>query len=320
MKGVFLDLNTVDRGDLDLEPLRAALPEWEFFPRSEPEEVATRIHEAGIVVTNKVFLGAEALASASRLRLICTAATGTNNIDLAAAADRGIPVCNARSYATDSVVQHVFALLLTLVTRMDAYRADIRAGRWSASDQFCLLDHPIRTLAGMRLGIVGFGVLGQATARMAEAFGMRVTVAGSLRADAAGADDRPALDDLLPSLDVLSLHCPLTERTRHLIDARRLARMAKDSLLINTARGGLVEPRALADALRAGHLGGAGIDVLDPEPPPAEHPLLAPDIPNLVLTPHTAWAARSARQNVLEEVRLNIGAFLAGAPRNVVTP
>jgi len=320
MKGVFLDLNTVDRGDLDLEPLRQALPEWKFFQRTEPDEVAERIRDAEVVVTNKVFLGGEAVASAPRLRLICAAATGTNNIDLAATDARGIPVCNARNYATDSVVQHVFALLLTLVTRMDDYRADIRAGRWSASDQFCLLDHPIRTLAGMHLGIVGFGVLGQATARMAEAFGMRVTVAGSLRPDAAGADDRPALDELLPRLDVLSLHCPLTDRTRNLIDGRRLARMPRGSLLINTARGGLVEPQGLADSLRAGHLGGAGIDVLDPEPPPADHPLLAPDIPNLVLTPHTAWAARSARQNVLEEVRANIAAFLAGAPRNVVTP
>jgi glycerate dehydrogenase len=260
------------------------------------------------------------VASAKGLRLICTAATGTNNIDLAAADARGIVVCNARNYATDSVVQHVFALLLTLVTRMDAYRADIGAGRWSASDQFCLLDHPIRTLAGMHLGIVGFGVLGQATARMAEAFGMRVTVAGSLRPDASGADDRPPLAELLRDLDVLSLHCPLTDRTRNVIDADRLALMPQGGLLINTARGGLVEPRALADSLRSGHLGGAGIDVVEPEPPPADHPLLARDIPNLVLTPHTAWAARGARQNVLEEVRANIAAFLSGVPRNVVTP
>jgi glycerate dehydrogenase len=320
MRGVFLDLNTVDRGDLDLEPLRRALPHWEFFQRTAPEEIPGRIRDAEVVVTNKVFLGRDSIAAPPRLKLVCAAATGTNNIDLAATAERGVPVCNARNYATDSVVQHVFALLLTLVTRMDDYRADVRAGRWSASDQFCLLDHPIRTLAGMHLGIVGYGVLGQAAGRMAEAFGMRVTVAGSLRPDAAGADDRPALDDLLPELDALSLHCPLTERTRDLIDARRLARMPKGSLLINTARGGLVEPVALAHSLRAGHLGGAGIDVLEPEPPPADHPLLAPDIPNLVLTPHTAWAARSARQNVLDEVRANIEAFIAGTPRNVVTP
>ncbi len=320
MKGVFLDLSTVDRGDLNLEPLQRALPDWTFFQRTTSEEVSKRIGDAEVVVTNKVVLGADTIAAASHLRLICAAATGTNNIDLTATAQRGITVCNARDYATDSVVQHVFALLLTLVTRMDAYRADIRAGRWSESEQFCLLDHPIRTLAGMHLGIVGYGVLGQATARLAEAFGMRVTVAGSLRPDASGADDRPPLDDLLPELDALSLHCPLTERTRNLINAHRLSKMPAGSLLINTARGGLVDPEALANSLRSGQLGGAGIDVVDPEPPPADHPLLAADIPNLVLTPHTAWAARGARQNVIEEIRANIEAFIAGTPRNVVAP
>ncbi|AHE97983.1 NAD(P)-dependent oxidoreductase [Thioalkalivibrio paradoxus] len=318
MKGVFLDLNTVDRGDLDLEPLRRALPEWAFFDTTRPQETADRIHHAEVVVTNKVALDRNLLAEAPRLRLICAAATGTNNIDIGAAAQRGIPVCNARDYATDSVVQHVFALLLTLATRLDAYRADIRAGRWSESDQFCLLDHPIRTLAGMHLGIVGQGVLGQATGRLAEAFGMQVSFARSLRPDVPATDNRLELDDLLPEIDVLSLHLPLTESTRNLIDARRLARMPAGSLLINTARGGLVEPGALAESLRAGHLGGAGIDVLEPEPPPPDHPLLAPDIPNLVLTPHTAWAARGARQNVLDEVRANIEAFRAGHPRNVV--
>jgi len=318
MKGVFLDLETVDRGDLDLSRLQSVLPTWDLYPNTGAQEVAERITDATVVVTNKVVLDAGVLAGAAHLRLICAAATGTNNIDVRAAAVRGVPVCNARDYATDSVVQHVFALLLTLVTRLDAYRADIRAGRWSASDQFCLLDHPIRTLAGMHLGIVGQGVLGRATARVAEAFGMRVTFARSLRLGAVPGDDRPGLDALLPDLDALSLHCPLTESTRNLVDRTRLARMRRGSLLINTARGGLVEPHALAASLRSGHLGGAGIDVLEPEPPPADHPLLAPGIPNLVLTPHTAWAARQARQNVLSEVAANIAAYFEGTPRNVV--
>jgi len=318
MKGVFLDLDTVDRGDLDPARLRSVLPEWEFHARTRPGDITARISDAAVVVTNKVVLDAGILARAPRLKLICAAATGTNNIDVQAAAGRGIPVCNARDYATDSVVQHVFALLLTLVTRLDAYRADIRAGRWSESEQFCLLDHPIRTLAGMHLGIVGQGVLGRATGRLAEAFGMRVTFTRSLRPGAARVEDRPDLDDLLPDLDALSLHCPLTEATRNLVDRSRLARMRKGSLLINTARGGLVDPSALAESLRSGHLGGAGIDVLEPEPPPADHPLLATDIPNLVLTPHTAWAARQARQNVLDEVAANIAAYLEGSPRNVV--
>lgn len=318
MKGVFLDLDTVDRDDLDLARLRSVLPEWEFHPRTQPGEIAARISDAAVVVTNKVVLDAAVLEAAAPLKLICAAATGTNNIDVQAAAAQGIVVCNARDYATDSVVQHVFTLLLTLVTRLDAYRADIRAGRWSESEQFCLLDHPIRTLAGMHLGIVGQGVLGQATGRLAEAFGMRVTFARSLRPDITDSTDRPNLDDLLPELDALSLHCPLTESTRNLVDRPRLARMRRGSLLINTARGGLVDPSALADSLRSGHLGGAGIDVLEPEPPRADHPLLAADIPNLVLTPHTAWAARQARQNVLDEVAANIAAWFEGNPRNVV--
>ncbi|WP_024327220.1 D-2-hydroxyacid dehydrogenase [Thioalkalivibrio sp. AKL19] len=315
--GVFLDLNTVDRDDLDLTELRACLPDWTFHDRTRPDERAERIADAEVVITNKVELDADLLAAAPRLRLICAAATGFNNIDVAAARRQGIVVSNARDYATDSVVQHVFALLLTLVTRLDAYRTDIRAGRWSASDQFCLLDHTIGTVAGMRLGIIGWGVLGQATARVAEAFGMEVLVAESHDPVRSAQKDRVPLDRLLSQCDVISLHCPLTTATRHLINDAALQRMRPGSLLLNTARGGLVDPDALARHLRSGHLGGAGIDVLEPEPPPAEHPLLADDIPNLVLTPHTAWAARSARQRVIDEVTANIRGFASGQPRHV---
>ena len=317
-RGVFLDLNTVDRDDLDLTELRASLPDWTFHDRTRRDQRAERIADAEVVITNKVELDADLLAAAPRLRLICAAATGFNNIDVAAARRQGIVVSNARDYATDSVVQHVFALLLTLVTRLDAYRADIRAGRWSASDQFCLLDHPIGTVAGMRLGIIGWGVLGRATARVAEAFGMEVLVAESQDPAREANDDRVPLERLLGQCDVISLHCPLTSATRHLIDDAALQRMRPGSLLLNTARGGLVEPEALARHLRIGHLGGAGIDVLEPEPPPPDHPLLADDLPNLVLTPHTAWAALSARQRVIDEVTANIRGFASGSPRNVV--
>ena len=318
-RGVFLDLSTVDRDDLDLAPLHEVIADWTLHPRTTPVETAARIADAEVAVTNKVVLDADTLAAAPRLRLVCAAATGTNNIDTEAARRLGITVSNARDYATDSVVQHVFALLLTLVTRLDDYRADIRAGRWSASDQFCLLDHPIRSLAGMRMGIVGWGVLGQATARLAEAFGMQVLVAESLQESVEPGDTRRyPLNDVLASCDVISLHCPLTPDNHHLINDAALSRMAPGSLLLNTARGGLVDPLALAAHLRSGHLGGAGIDVLEPEPPPADHPLLADDLPNLVLTPHTAWAARSARQRVIEEVAANIRAFAAGTPRNIV--
>ncbi|AKJ96452.1 glycerate dehydrogenase [Thioalkalivibrio versutus] len=317
-RGVFLDLATVDRDDLDLTELRASLPVWSFHEHTEPDQRLGRIGDAEVIVTNKVELNAEVLTAAPRLRLVCAAATGTNNIDVEAARRLGIVVSNARDYATDSVVQHVFALLLTLVTQLDAYRADIRAGRWSASDQFCLLDHPIGTVAGMRLGIIGWGVLGRATARVAEAFGMEVLVAESLNPDRAAQEDRVPLERLLGQCDVISLHCPLTATTRHLIDDAALRQMRPGALLLNTARGGLVDPEALARYLRSGHLGGAGIDVLEPEPPPADHPLLADDIPNLILTPHTAWAARTARQRVIDEVTANIHGYASDQPRNVV--
>ncbi|MGM0554200.1 MAG: D-2-hydroxyacid dehydrogenase [Pseudomonadota bacterium] len=318
-RGVFLDLATVDREDLDLAPLREALPHWALHPRTHAAQRGERLASADVVVTNKVSLDAETLAAAPSLKLVCAAATGVNNIDLDAAAQHGIRVCNARDYATDSVVQHVFALLLALVTRMDDYRADIRAGDWSASQQFCLLDHPIDCLSEMRLGIIGWGVLGQATARLARAFGMQVQIAESLRCpDPADPVERVPFDQLLGTSDVVSLHCPLTPGTHHLIDRAALQRMPPGARLLNTARGGLVDPAALAEQLRNGRLGGAGIDVLEPEPPPPDHPLLADDIPNLILTPHTAWAARSARQRVIAEVAANIRAFAAGQPRHSV--
>lgn len=316
-RGVFLDLETVDRDDLDLSNLRAALPHWTFHAFTEPRDVAARLEGAQVAVTNKVVLDEAALAAAPELRLICVAATGTNNVDLEAAGRRDITVCNVRDYATAAVAQHVFALILSLTTRLTAYQRDVAEGRWQASRQFCLLDHPIRELAGLTLGIIGYGVLGQGTARAARAFGLRVAVAESL-VSPGGDPDRWPLERLLAESDIISLHCPLTERTHHLIDAEALAAMKSDALLINTARGAIVDNAALAAALREGEIGGAGIDVLEQEPPPADHPLLAPDIPNLIVTPHIAWAAREARQRVLDQVEANIRAYLAGTPRHVV--
>lgn len=318
-RGVFLDLETLDRGDLDLGPLHGALGEWTFHAHTPPERVAERLRGAQVVVINKVVLDAETLASAPELKLVCVAATGTNNVDLEAARRLGIPVCNVRDYATASVVQHVFALILSLTVQLPRYDADVRAGAWSRSRQFCLLDHPIRELAGRRLGIIGHGVLGRATAQAARAFGMEVVVAQSL---AGGPPDpeRVPLDTLLASSDVVSLHCPLTPQTHALMDARRLAAMKSDALLINTARGGIVDGAALADALRQGAIGGAGIDVLEPEPPPRDHPLLAGDIPNLIVTPHVAWAALESRQRMVAGLADNIRAFREGQPRNLVNP
>ncbi len=312
----FLDLATTDRGDLDLEPLRAAWPRWDLYRATSPQETPGRIAEADLVVVNKVVLSAQVLQQARRLRLICVAATGTNNVDLGAARELGVAVANVTGYATASVVQHVLALILALTTRLAELRTALADGAWQRADQFCLLDFPVRELDGLSLGILGYGELGRAVARVAEALGMRVLIAQ--RPGGPRQPDRVPLQRLLAEVDVLSLHCPLTEYTRNLIGAPELALMKRDALLINTARGGIVNETALADALRQGTIGGAGLDVLSREPPTQGNPLLAPDIPNLILTPHCAWASRQSRQRLIEEIARNIQAFKRGERRNRV--
>lgn len=316
MRGVFLDKDSVDHDDLDFSALEQALTTCVYHPHTDPEQVDERIADAEVVITNKVVLDAARLAAARKLRLVCVAATGTNNVDLEAAARLGITVSNVRAYATRSVVEHVFAMLLSLIRRLPAYTAAVGRGDWTRSAHFCLLDYPITQLSGRRIGIVGYGELGRAVAGAAKAFGMEVAVAQ--RPGGAAQAGRIDLETLLGEADILSLHCPLTPATRDLIDARALARMQPHAVLINTARGGIVNEPALADALRAGRIGGACVDVLSEEPPPAQHPLLASDIPNLVLTPHIAWASVPARQRCLDEVAANIQAFTAGQGRNRV--
>jgi glycerate dehydrogenase len=315
-QGVFLDSGSLG-GDIDLGGVAATLPRWRFHDETAPGEIAARVRDAGIVITNKVGLDARALDAAHRLRLVCVSATGVDNVDLEAAARRGITVCNVPDYATPSVVQHVFALMLALVTRLPDYRDAVRAGRWQHSRHFALLDWPVAELAGRTLGIVGYGELGRAVAAVAGCFGMQVLLAA--RPGTIPAPGRIELDALLGRVDVLSLHCPLTDRTRGLIGARELGLMRRHALLINTARGGIVDEAALADALRCGALAGAGIDVLASEPPRDGSPLLAADIPNLIVTPHVAWASRESRRRLVDGLRENIEAFLAGRPRNVVT-
>jgi glycerate dehydrogenase len=317
---VMLDLGSIDIGDLDLSALDAVCGGWTRYAATKPAETVARIADADLIVTNKVVIGAEQMDAATRLRLICIAATGTNNVDLAAARERGIAVTNVTGYGTPSVVQHVFAILLTWATRLWEQQQAVKAGDWSRSTHFCLLgegfDRPMRELAGLRLGIVGHGELGQGVARAAQTFGMEV-----LLAERPGASPRPGrvpLHDLLPRVDVLSLHCPLTPATRHLIGAAELALMRSDALLINTARGGIVDEQALAAALRAGTIGAAAVDTLTSEPPPPDHPLLAGDIPNLIVTPHAAWASRESRQRLVDGVAENIRVFIAGESRNRV--
>ena len=275
-KGVFLDLASLHDADLDLAGLKAVLPVWRMFASTTQAQRLQHIADAEVVVLNKVVLDQATLRAAPRLKLICITATGTNNIDLAVAAERGITVSNVTGYATDSVAQHVMSLILAHHTRLLQYDAAVKRGDWSRSSQFCLLDYPVRELREMTLGIVGYGELGRGVERLARAFGMQILI--SQRPGGEPVSGRLPLDEVLARSDVVSLHIPLAPNTEGLIDARRLALMQPHALLINTARGAVVDNRALAQALRIGTIGGAALDVLDREPPPLDHPLLAPDI------------------------------------------
>ena len=303
---------------LDATPLFDRLPNLEVFASTPAALTAERIRDAEFVLVNKVKLDREQLLAAARLRFIGLAATGTDNVDLQEAQRRDIVVSNTREYCTQSVVEHVFGTLLTLAHSTHHYLRDVRGGAWRRSDQFCLLDHPIRELSSLCLGIVGYGTLGRATAEMARRFGMQVLVARR-RGEPARADDgRVDFDDLLQQADVVSLHCPLNESTDNMIGAAELRRMRSSSFLINTARGGLVDSAALHDALAGGVIAGAAIDVLPTEPPQAGDPLLDYDGDNLLLTPHIAWATERARQTAIDQLAANIAAFQDGAPRNRV--
>jgi glycerate dehydrogenase len=317
MHAVFLDLGSLFPADLDLSPLQAAFAELTLHEATAPEAVAARIAEAEVIITNKVRLSGELLAQAPRLKLILVAATGVNNVDMEAAAARGIAVSNCQGYGTAAVVQHALALMLALATRLPQYQQAVAAGLWQHSRNFCLMDFPIMELAGKRLGIVGYGELGRALARVAEALGMQVLVAA--RPGTAAAEGRLPLEQLLPQVDVLSLHCPLTPQTQGLIGADELRAMPRHSLLINTARGGIVDEAALAAALRAGEIGGAGVDVLSEEPPRNGNPLLRPDIPNLIVTPHSAWGSVEARQRIIGQLAENAQAHAAGSPLRRLT-
>jgi glycerate dehydrogenase len=315
VKAVFLDFATVSRGDLDTSRLTRLLPGLELREVTPETEIASRIAGHEVVLLNKLHMTRERIAAAGALRLIVVAATGTNNIDLQAARERGIAVCNVRDYCTVSVTQHVLAVILLLTHRLREY-AELAARSWGTSPQFTMLDLPIRELAGRVLGIVGYGTLGRSVAQAAQAaFGMRIVIAS--RPGAERVPGRVDLHEMLPQIDVLSLHCPLTTATRRLIGARELALMKHDALLVNTARGALVDSDALVAALRSGRLGGAAIDVLEQEPPVDGSPLLA-SLPNFILTPHIAWAAREARQRCIDEMAANIEAFVRAESRNRV--
>jgi glycerate dehydrogenase len=292
--------------------------EWAEYGETDSGEVVERLRDATIVICNKLPLREDVLSQLPVLKLIAVAATGTDNVDLDYCRTHNIAVCNTRGYAVNSLPEHALMLMLALRRNLVAYRDDVKAGRWHTARKFCLVDHPIGDLRGTVLGIVGFGTLGKAMAALGRAIGMDVIVA-ERKAATSIREGRKSFDEVLRLSDVLSLHCPLTEETKNLIGAGELGRMKSDALLINTARGGLIDDHALLEALKMGRLGGAGIDVLRVEPPREGNPLLDADLPNLIVTPHNAWASRQAMQTLADQLVDNLEAFVRGEPRNLVT-
>lgn len=313
MLGVFLDSETIV--PLDFSVLTSTLDHWELYDTTMSSQIKERIVNADIVVTNKVPLTEEILQQAPRLKCICIAATGSDHVDVTAAKKLGIVVSNAIGYSTPSVIQHTIGLLIALASRIADYDALTKQGAWVKSKHFCMQNYRSMELAGKVLGIVGYGAIGEGVAKCAKGLGMDVLVAKGKNQSAL---NRVPLIDLLPQVDVLSLHCPLTEETRNLIDEQELTRMKPGALLLNVARGGLVNEEALAKALMSGHLGGCGLDVSAKEPPTSDSPLFRLSLPNLIVTPHVAWATVEARIRLLNEIVANIKGFLAGNPRNTL--
>ncbi|MHB1403557.1 MAG: D-2-hydroxyacid dehydrogenase [Thiobacillus sp.] len=292
--------------------------DWIDHDQTAPAEVVARIQGADIVIVNKVKLSAETLAQAPSVKMIAVSATGTDNVDLAYCRAHGIVVSNIRGYAVHTVPEHAFMMMLALRRNLLGWREDVRAGLWEKADQFCLFTRPINDLYGSTLGIVGLGSLGNGMKKLAEAFGMQVLIAEHKGAATTRAGYTP-FDSVLAEADVISLHTPLTAETRHMIGAREFGLMKPSAILINAARGNLVDETALAAALKSGRIGAAGFDVLSVEPPREGNPLLDLDLPNFILTPHVAWGSREAMQTLADQLVDNIDAFVAGTPSNVVS-
>jgi glycerate dehydrogenase len=309
----------LERDSLEAEVRRPSFAHaWrEHTGIPSPEETARLLEKATIAIVNKVPLRGDLLAKLPKLRMIAVAATGTDNVDIAACKARGIIVSNVRGYAEHTVPEHAFCLILALRRSLLAWRGDVKSGRWQQAERFCLSGHPVEDLHGSTLGIFGEGSIGQGVARLARGFGMHVLFADHAPPKAPDVTFAPA-DEVLARADVISLHLPLTQETRNFIGAAQLAKMKRNALLINTARGGLVDEHALVEALRAGTIAGAGFDVLSVEPPKDGNPLLELDSPNFILTPHVAWSGRQAMQALADQLMDNVEDFVRGAPRNVV--
>lgn len=321
MKAVFLDMQSLGNQhaetlDLQLDDLCRSVDSWQGYRETAPEQMLERMAGQDVVIVNKAVIDADMLAQLPDLKLICIAATGTNNVDLTAAREQGICVSNCQAYGTASVSQHVLTLMLALATRLLQYRDAVKAGAWQRTANFCLLDYPIMELSGKTLGIIGYGELGQGVARLASALGMKVLIAE--RPEQVPRPQRTEFQTVLESADVISLHCPLNAQTCDIIGAAELAAMKPGALLINAARGGIVNEQALVHALESGHLGGAAVDVLTEEPPRHGNPLLACQHPNLIVTPHCAWGSRESRQTIVDQLAEAIDAFRKGQPLRVV--
>jgi glycerate dehydrogenase len=302
---VFLDRNTLRA---EIRP-PAFAHEWREYEATRAEEVVERLEGASIAIVNKVEIRDAQLAQLPALRLIAVAATGTDNIDLKSCRERGVAVSNVRGYATGTLPEHVFMLMLALRRNLASYQRDVRAGEWERAAGFCLLTHPIRDLHASTLGIIGYGALGRAVERLAHAFGMHALIAEHKGATHAR-EGRTPFAEVLRQSDIITLHTPLNDKTRHLIGAAELASMKPEAILINCARGGVVDEAALVGALRSGVIAGAGVDVLSREPPREGNALLELDLPNLIVTPHIAWASLQAMQTLADQLIDNIEAFI----------
>jgi glycerate dehydrogenase len=309
----------LDRSTLQANVRRPAFEHtWQEYAVTAVSGLAERLRDATIAITNKVPLRAETLRHLPKLRMIALAATGYDVIDIGYCKSNGVAVANIRNYAVHTVPEHAFALITALRRNLLAYRQDVENGRWQQVEQFCFFDHPIRDLYGATIGIIGEGVLGQGTAGIARGFGMTVLFADHAPPKAPGVVFTP-FDEVLARSDVISLHVPLSAETRHMIGLEQFRRMKRTAILINTARGGLVDEHALAQALKEGLIAGAGFDVLSKEPPKEGNPLLDLRLPNFILTPHVAWASDGAMQFLADQLIDNIEAFVAGRPQNLVT-
>ncbi|WP_322050785.1 D-2-hydroxyacid dehydrogenase [Paraburkholderia bannensis] len=316
LRVVFLDRATIPPATtLKKLPFHHSL---EIYETTSPNEVAERIRNADIVITNKVKLNADALEGATNLRLIAIAATGTDNVDLQACNRRGVSVTNVRNYAVHTVPEHTFALIFALRRSLTAYRTAVQAGRWQESGQFCFFDYPIKDLAGSTLGIIGDGALGKATAEIGKALGLNVLFSAFKGRGDMGSLYTP-FERVLEESDIITLHCPLNDATRDLISDDEFAQMKRRPLLINTARGGLVNEHALVKALTTNQISGAGFDVVTQEPLSAENPLNEIlNHPAFILTPHVAWASEEAIQSLADQLMENVAAFVDGKPRHIV--